>query len=113
MSRALVVLHTGLSRTPRVRRGEFEQRVDLRLDGDNPNLAIEVENIEEKIVANLSPIAKDLLELASTLYVADTSISRGETDVYGRDWQRRIHVVMPMRNARKWNSNKELLSELV
>jgi 7-cyano-7-deazaguanine synthase in queuosine biosynthesis len=113
MSRALVILHTGLRQTPRVRRGEFDERIDLRLDGANPNLAIEVENIEEKIVANLSPIAKDLLELASVLYVADTSIRRGDTDVYGRGWQRRIHVVMPMRQARKWNANKELLSELV
>ncbi len=113
MSRALVILHTGLQQTPSVRRGEFDQRIDLRLDGANPNLAIEVENIEEKIVANLSPIAKDLLELASVLYVADTSIRRGDTDVYGREWQRRIHIVMPMRQAGKWNSGKELLSELV
>ncbi len=113
MSRALVILHTGLARTPRIRHGEFDQRVDLRLDGDTPNLAIQVENIEEKIVANLSPIAKDLLELAAVLYVADTSISRGETDVYGRDWERRIHVVMPVRNVRRWNANKQLLSELV
>ena len=113
MSRALVVLHTGLSRTPRIRRGEFDQRVDLRLDGDSPNLAIEVENIEEKIVANLSPIAKDLLELAAVLYVADTSISRGDTDVYGRSWQRRVHIVMPVRNVRQWEANRELLSELV
>ena len=72
MSRALVILHTGLSQTPRTRRGEFDYRVDLHLDGENLNLAIEVENIEEKIVANLSPIAKDLLELASVLYVVDT-----------------------------------------
>ncbi len=113
MRRALVVLHTGLSQMPRIRRGEFDDRIDLRLEGNTPNLAIQVENIEEKIVANLSPIAKDLLEVAATLYVADTSISRGETDVYGRNWQRRIHAVMPVRNVRKWNANKALLSELV
>ncbi len=113
MSRAVVILHTGLSTAPHIRRKEFDERVDLHLDGDNPNLAIEVENIEDKIVANLSPVAKDLLELASVLYVVDTSISRGETDVYGRDWQRRIHVVMPVRNVRTWNANKELLSQLV
>lgn len=113
MARALVILDTGLFTRPRIRRGEFDQHIGLQLDGDSPNLAIEVENIEQKIVADLSPIAKDLLELAAVLYVADTSIGRGETDVYGRSWQRRIHIIMPVRNVQHWQANRELLSELV
>ncbi len=111
MSRALVILHTGLSRAPRVRRTDFDQRVDLYLEGDKQNLEIKVQNIEAKIVANLSPIARDLLELAAVLYVADTSISRGKTDIYGHDWQRRIHVVMPVRRLTTWRRNQQLLSE--
>jgi 7-cyano-7-deazaguanine synthase in queuosine biosynthesis len=113
MAKALVILHTGLSKTLHVGRKDFNQRVDLHLDGENQNLEIRVQNIEQKIVAHLSPVAYDLLELAAVLYVADTSISRGKKDVYGHDWQRHIHIVIPVRRAKVWQRNQQLLSELV
>lgn len=113
MTKTLVILHTGLSRLPRFRRGKFNQQVDLYLDGTNQNLEIKVQNIEKKIVAGLSPVAYDLLELAAVLYVADTSVRRGKTDVYSHDWQRALHIVMPVRRLSVWRKNQELLSELV
>src|SRR5208283_3738180 len=113
MANALVILHTGLPKTPRTSLKKFDQRIDLYLDGDNANLEIKVQNIEEKIVGYLSPVAYDLLELAAVLYVADTSTSRGKKDVYGHDWQRRIHIVMPLRKVKVWRKNQQLLSDLV
>jgi 7-cyano-7-deazaguanine synthase in queuosine biosynthesis len=113
MAKALVILHTGLSKKPRTGLRDFDQRVDLYLDGDNQNLEIKVQNIEQRIVGYLSPVAYDLLELAAVLYVADTSISRGKKDVYGHDWQRRTHIVMPLRKVKVWKDNQRLLSELV
>ncbi len=88
MSRALVIVRTGLASKSRITRRGFDQVEDLYLEGDKKNVEIRLDNIEERIVANLSPIARDLLELAAVLYVADTSIKRGKTDVYGQDWQR-------------------------
>jgi 7-cyano-7-deazaguanine synthase in queuosine biosynthesis len=113
MANALVILHTGLSTKPRTGLKGFDQIVDLYLEGDNQNLEIKVQNIEQKVVSYLRPVAYDLLELAALLYVADTSISRGKKDVYGHDWQRRIHVIMPVRKRRVWEDNQQLLSDLV
>jgi 7-cyano-7-deazaguanine synthase in queuosine biosynthesis len=113
MANALVVLHTGLSRKPRTSRKDFDERVDLYLEGEHQNLEIKVQNIEHKVLSYLSPVAYDLLELAAVLYVTDTSISRGKKDVYGHDWQRRIHIIMPVRKPKVWKSNQQLLSELV
>ena len=113
MRNALVIVRTGLApKSPVTRRG-FDQVDELYLDGDKKNVEIRLDNIEERIVANLSPIVRDLLELAAVMYVADTSIKRGKTDVYGQDWQRRIHVVMPVRQVRKWRKAGQLLSELL
>ncbi len=113
MRKALVIVHTGLSEGSGIRRKGFDQVEDLFLEGEKKNVEIRLENIEERIVANLSPIARDLLELAAVLYVADTSITRGKTDVYGRDWQRLIRIVMPVRQLHRWRKVGRLLSELV
>jgi hypothetical protein len=113
MTRALVIVHTGLASEPPIRRKGFDQIEDLYLEGDKKNVEIRLENIEERIVANLSPTSRDLMELAAVLYVADTSIRRGNTDVYGLDWQRHIHVVIPVRRVRNWRKAAPLLSELV
>ena len=113
MSRALVIVRTGLASKSRIRRRGFDQVEDLYLEGDKKNVEIRLDNIEERIVANLSPIARDLLELAAVLYVADTSIKRGKTDVYGQDWQRQIRMVVPVRQVKKWRKAQSLLSELL
>jgi 7-cyano-7-deazaguanine synthase in queuosine biosynthesis len=113
MRNALVIVRTGLAPKSPVKRRGFDEVDELYLDGDKKNVEIRLDNIEERIVANLSPIARDLLELAAVMYVADTSIKRGKTDVYGQDWQRRIHVVMPVRQVRKWRKAGQLLSELL
>src|SRR5258708_2194202 len=110
---ALVIVHSGLAGgPPRIKRKKFQQVVDLYLDGDNQNVEIRFQNIEEKIIAKLRPETKDLLEVAAALYVADTSISRGQTDVYGRDWQRRIHFILPVGRLRQWKKAAPQLSEL-
>jgi len=113
MSKALVIVRTGLASKSRIKRKGFDQVEDLYLEGEKKNVEIRLDNIEERIVANLSPIARDLLELAAVLYVADTSIKRGKTDVYGQDWQRQIHVVIPVRQAKKWRKVQSVLSELL
>jgi 7-cyano-7-deazaguanine synthase in queuosine biosynthesis len=110
---SLVIVHSGLmGKPPRINRKKFHQVVDLYLDGDKQNVEIRFQNIEEKIIAKLRPETKDLLEVAAALYVADTSISRGQTDVYGRDWQRRIHFILPVRRVKQWRKAASQLSEL-
>jgi 7-cyano-7-deazaguanine synthase in queuosine biosynthesis len=114
MKKSLVIMHTGLAGAlPHINRKKFDHVVDLHLEGDEQNVEIRFQNIEEKIIAKLGPEAKDLLEVAAALYVADTSIGRGQTDVYGRDWQRSIHFILPVRRVRKWRKVASQLSELV
>src|SRR5260370_273290 len=114
MKKALVIVHTGLAGAlPRINRKKFDHVVDLHLEGDEQNVEIRFQNTEEKIIAKLGPETKDLLEVAAALYVADTSIGRGQTDVYGRDWQRSIHLILPVRRVTKWRKVASQLSELV
>jgi len=110
---SLVIVHSGLAgKSPRINRKKFHQGVDLYFDGVNQNVEVRFQNIEEKIIAKLRPATKDLLEVAAALYVADTSISRGQTDVYGRDWQRSIRFILPVRRVKQWRKAAQQLSNL-
>src|SRR5258708_37729483 len=103
MRKSLVIVHTGLAGAlPRINRKKFDHVVDLHLEGDQQNVEIRSQNIEEKIIAKLGPETKDLLEVAAALYVADTPIGRGQTDVSGRHRQRRIHLALPVGRVATW-----------
>ena len=51
--------------------------INIITSGTKKNLKIQIDNITHKILSNLDPKAKDLLEIASYIYYADCSTSRG------------------------------------
>ena len=54
-----------------------ENRLDLNLHGASANVRLEIEDISRRLLANISDVHADLLEIASYIYAADSAISRG------------------------------------
>lgn len=75
--------------------------------GIKKNLKIQIDNITHNILSNLDPKAKDLLEIASYIYYADSSISRGsDKDIFLKKWQRDITFKIPVSDPIFWNNDK-------
>lgn len=88
--------------------------INIITNGTKKNLKIQIDNITHKILCNLDPKAKDLLEIASYIYYADCSISRGsEKDIFLEKWQRDITFKIPVSDPIFWNNDeiKKLLIE--
>jgi hypothetical protein len=68
------------------------------------NLRLRIDNITHRILTSLSPHAQDLVEVASYVYYADCSVSRGTgAHVYGDAWRRTFHFVIPVSDPDRWN----------
>lgn len=54
-------------------------------------------------MSNLNPVASDLVELASFIYWADSSVRRGTAkEVFGGSWKRDFVFVLPVRKLKVW-----------
>jgi hypothetical protein len=82
-------------------------RLDLNLHGTSANVRLEIEDISRRLLANLSDVHADLLEIASYIYAADSAISRGgKTDSrLGALWRRKFRFVIPVRQPQLWSSD--------
>ena len=52
-------------------------RLELNLHGTSANVRLEIEDISRRLLANISDVHADLLEVASYIYAADAAIPRG------------------------------------
>lgn len=81
------------------------------------NVHLKIENIQTKLLQNLTSPLQDLLEIGSYIYSADQSISRGGAvgKGDGKDWRRDFHFDIQVRNPDFWNRSdiKESLIETV
>src|SRR6516225_10783159 len=84
-----------------------EKLLTLDLHGASANVRLEIEDISRRLLANLSDVHADLLEIASYIYAADSAISRGgNTDSHlGAMWYRKFRFVIPVRQPRLWSSD--------
>ncbi|MEX0655316.1 MAG: hypothetical protein WD534_06360 [Phycisphaeraceae bacterium] len=83
------------------RRGPRPIRLDAREEG---NVRLRISDITKPMTANLPPIAADLLNVATYIYCADQSISRGHPNQFNyREWNRRLHFVIPVNHPQVWN----------
>ena len=98
-----LVLCSGASAKPR---GD-EKLLTLNLHGVSANVRLEIEDISRRLLANLSDVHADLLEIASYIYAADSAISRGgKTNSHlGAMWRRKFRFVIPVRQPRLWSSD--------
>ena len=78
-------------------------------------ICMDVDAITRKMVADLPAVLRDLLEVATYVYVADQSISRGgqRSFEYGNDHHRCLRFRIPVREYDLWSDpeNRELLEE--
>jgi hypothetical protein len=76
----------------------------LRLSGRDANIALKVEDIGRRMVANIPDVLTDLLEVATYVYCADQLIARGgdAMQALGTDWRRKLHFVVPVREPDRW-----------
>jgi Queuosine biosynthesis protein QueC len=82
-------------------------RLDLSLHGTQANVRLKINDISRRLLANISEVHADLLEIASYIYAADSAISRGgKTDSrLGALWRRKFRFVIPVRQPTLWSSD--------
>jgi hypothetical protein len=89
------------------RQGGDAGRINLNLHGPSANVRLEIEDISRRLLANVSDVHADLLEVASYVYAADGAIPRGgKTDPQlGARWRRKLRFVIPVRQPQLWSSD--------
>jgi hypothetical protein len=92
------------------REGGDAGRLTLNLHGLSANVRLEIEDISRRLLANVSDVHADLLEIASYVYAADGAIPRGgKTDPQlGQRWRRKLRFVIPVRHPNLWSSDPVL-----
>jgi hypothetical protein len=82
-------------------------RQAFNLHGPSANVRLEIQDISRRLLANISDIHADLLEIASYIYAADSAISPGgKTDPHlGARWRRKFQFVIPVRQPKMWSSD--------
>jgi 7-cyano-7-deazaguanine synthase in queuosine biosynthesis len=89
----------------------------LRLAGAAPNVNRRIEDIEEQMVSEVPDHLRDLLDIATYVFVADRMIGRGGKTLpnMGREWHRSFRFIIAVREPDRWNRPevKEALQDLV
>jgi 7-cyano-7-deazaguanine synthase in queuosine biosynthesis len=77
----------------------------VRLHGRHPTFRIDAEKIEAKLVAPVTPVLEDLLEIACTVFAADGSRLRGggTRPGLGATWRRTFTFEIPVRDPDFWS----------
>jgi 7-cyano-7-deazaguanine synthase in queuosine biosynthesis len=90
----------------------WDKDISLCHMGRSNDLNLKIENISHAILQNISPLSSDLIRIASYIYTADQSISRGGVcDIYGKHWQRNMTFIIPVQNREFWQQ-KNVISQL-
>jgi Queuosine biosynthesis protein QueC len=91
------------------RRGR-KAHLHLELHGPSRNVRLQINDISRPLLANISDVHADLLEIASYIYAADSAIPRGgKTDTQlGARWRRKLRFVIPVRRQNLWSSDPVL-----
>ena len=78
----------------------------LALSGPNENIALKIEDISRRMLAEVPPVLTDLLEIATYVYCADQLVSRGGATMQnlGVDWRRNLRFVVPVREPELWQA---------
>lgn len=84
---------------------DYGKTVRLDTHPELGNIWLKFENISSKLVQDLPSVVKDLLEIASYIYCADQSVSRGGRvgRANGKDWHRDMTLDIAIRNPDIWS----------
>jgi len=82
----------------------WDKQVEINHLGPNGDLNLRIENISHAVLQDVGQRAADFVRIASYVYAADQSFSRGgPTDIYGRHWKRDLSFVIPVQDVGFWN----------
>lgn len=96
----------GATPSSHVQSEAWDQHVFINHQGPARDLNLRIENISQAVLRNVGDRASDFIRIASYVYAADQSISRGgPADVYGRRWTREMVFVIPVLDANFWNQS--------
>lgn len=76
------------------------KRFPIIFDGAKPTFTISADKIEAQLVATMNPMLRDLLEIACSVFAADSEFSRGGSarKNMGEDWTRSMSFNLPVRS---------------
>ena len=83
--------------------------IDLNAAPGSPNrVNLRIDQISQRLAADLPDVLTDLLEIAAYVYCADQFTSRGTTQMtsMGAKWRRRFRFKIPVRQPDVWNEPK-------
>lgn len=112
----ILVLCDGAEQSNTSINDSFDKTIRISQLGKKANLMLAIEHIAFKILSTIDPVSLDLIELASFIYTADTSVKRGTSeDIFADKWVRNFTFVIPCRNPHFWNSTevKDKLCEIL
>lgn len=78
--------------------------LEIRFGGRYPNFTLEADKLRAKALAEIDPLCDDFLEIASAIFVADSTVSRGgEVRArMGLNWRREFSFTIPVRQPEFW-----------
>jgi len=92
------------SRVICTRPGKRAKRQDIRINGPNATFNLKHDAIEEHFKEPLNDLQNDLLEIASSVFFADTAFPRGgdSRPVMGAGWHRNLNFHLAVRRPETW-----------
>jgi 7-cyano-7-deazaguanine synthase in queuosine biosynthesis len=78
--------------------------LEVRFGGRYPNFNLDADKLRAKALAEIDPLCDDFLEIASVVFVADSTVSRGgeKRSWMGQDWRREFSFKIPVRQPDFW-----------
>ena len=85
---------------------DANRATQLMLSGSKPNINRKIEDIEKRMVADVPDHLRDLLDIATYVFIADRMVGRGGTTLpnMGSDWHRRFRFSIAVRDLERWNT---------
>lgn len=80
----------------------------ISINGRNPTFILNTDKIAAQLVVPIAPVLMDLLEIASTVFAADSSVSRGGSSrsEMGSSWRRRFDFDIQVRDPEFWSRDE-------
>ena len=82
----------------------LESPLKIRFGGRYPNFTLDADKLRAKALAEIDPLCDDFLEIASAVFVADSTVSRGGEirSRMGQAWRRDFTFTIPVRRPAFW-----------
>lgn len=85
--------------------GQGDKNLAIRINGPDPTFRIATETITARLVKPIDDLLLDLLDVAGSVFAADSSIARGSKTHadFGAHWRRSLDFTIPVRCPDIWS----------